>query len=128
MTPKILVIEDDVPTTRLLSVSLARRGYEVVVAENGQKALDLIENQPPSLVLLDLMLPGISGFELLAHLKRGETTRDIPVIVVSANTQVASKEQARELGADLYLTKPYRLKDLVVAIQEILGEQAPDTN
>ena len=128
MTPKILVIEDDVPTTRLLSVSLARRGYEVITAENAQTALDLVETQLPSLVLLDLMLPGISGLELLERFKKGETTHDIPVIVVSANTQVASKEQARELGADLYLTKPYRLKDLVLALQEILGEQAPDSN
>jgi DNA-binding response OmpR family regulator len=123
MAAKILVVEDDLPTTRLLTISLARRGYEVVAAETAQKALELIEAQPPSLVLLDLMLPGISGLEVLEHLKKGETTSDVPVIVVSANTQIASKEEAQQLGADLYLTKPYRLKDLVVAIQEILGDQ-----
>jgi sigma-B regulation protein RsbU (phosphoserine phosphatase) len=104
---RILVVDDNASNREVLSRRLQRQGHTVVHAEDGSSALALIEKEAPDLVLLDLMMPGISGYEVLARLKRDPRFRDIPVIMISALSEFDSVVRCIEAGADDYLAKPF---------------------
>jgi DNA-binding NtrC family response regulator len=103
----LLVVDDDQTNRKILSGRLEAEGHKISVAENGQRALEMIERCAFDLVLLDILMPEMDGYQVLKHLKSHQSTRDIPVIVLSALDEVESAVKCIEMGADDYLTKPF---------------------
>lgn len=120
MTYKILVIEDDIFSSQVLEAALKRQGYIVYVAPNGLKGLQIVQEQHPDLVLLDLMLPGIDGYEVLNRIRSSPQTATLPVIVVSAKTREDDRDLAQKIGANAYVTKPYQLAELYETVKNVL--------
>ncbi|MEA3309032.1 MAG: response regulator [Chloroflexota bacterium] len=116
----LLLVEDDAATARLLSITLERQGYKVLTAKNGLVGLKIAREEPLSLILLDLMLPGLDGFEVLSRLQEKKELIKIPVIILSAKNRPSDKERAKELGAKAYLTKPYQINDLMKLVEAAL--------
>ncbi|RWA64555.1 response regulator transcription factor [Mesorhizobium sp.] len=114
----ILVVDDEPPIRKLLRVGLGSQGYTVSEAPNAKAAIELIEAQPPDLILLDLGLPGMTGLELLGKWRNDGL--DIPVVILSSRTDEAGIVQALELGADDYVTKPFGMNELVARIRVAL--------
>jgi DNA-binding response OmpR family regulator len=129
MEQTILIIEDDPLSARLADLVLRSRGHEVTIAPNGSQGLGLALAAPPDLVVLDLMLPDIDGYEILKQLRSDSRTVHVRIAVVSARSQPSDKEMAMQLGADAYLTKPYRKAHLLEIADELLaGEKAQGVN
>jgi two-component system cell cycle response regulator len=103
----ILVVDDDLINRLVLSTNLQEQGYEVATAENGRQALDMLGSQPFDVVLLDLVMPELDGFQVLEHMKRDSAQREIPVIVISALDEMESIIRCIEMGATDYLPKPF---------------------
>jgi len=120
MKPTVLIIEDDSTTARLLEVILDREGFHALVAHDGPKGLEIIHSQPVDLVMLDLMLPGIDGFEVLSQLRADPETANLPVIVVSVKSQATDKQNAADMGANAYLTKPYDIAEMLQLIGTLI--------
>ncbi len=106
MTARVLVVDDVELNVRLLTAKLASEYFEVVTAENGPRALEIAESEPPDLILLDVMMPRMDGFEVCRRLKANPRTADIPVVMVTALSDVADRVRGLEVGADDFLTKP----------------------
>ncbi|KKR48711.1 MAG: Response regulator receiver domain protein [Candidatus Magasanikbacteria bacterium GW2011_GWC2_40_17] len=102
---KVLIVEDDALLAKVLSQGFAAENFEVGVVENGLESLDMAKKFQPKIILLDLMLPGIDGFEVLKQLKESEETKNIPVIVISNLDQVSDVKSAKVLGAEEYFIK-----------------------
>lgn len=129
MEQTILVIEDDPLSARLADLVLRSSGHEVTIATNGSQGLALALATRPDLVVLDLMLPDIDGYEILRQLRGDARTADVRIAVVSAKSQPSDKEMALQLGADAYLTKPYRKAHLLEIVDALLtGERARSTS
>jgi two-component system cell cycle response regulator len=122
MERTILLIEDDPLSARLVDLILKSEGHQVIMVQDGLRGLEIAQNASLDLILLDLMLPGIDGFEVLRRLRADRRTADLKVVVVSAKSQPADKEKAIELGIDHYLTKPYRKVELLEVVRSLLGE------
>lgn len=120
MAETILVVDDEVASRELLEAILIGAGYRVEQAEGGTAALGQATRTPPDLILLDLMMPGMSGFEVCQRLKRDPMTEGVPVIVVTAFGQVRSKEDALSSGADDFVLKPVNSKDLRTRVSAML--------
>lgn len=119
MAPTVLVIEDDPRSIRLMELILSSQGYEAVMARNGREGLDAVRRRPFDVILLDLMLPEVDGFEVLRQLRNDPDLADVPVIITSARARPTTKEEAAELGANYYLTKPYRKAELLDVIASL---------
>jgi two-component system cell cycle response regulator DivK len=117
---KILYVEDDKGNLAMLAERLGRRGYEIVGAVDGHQAIDLARSEDPALILMDLDLPGIDGWEATRHLKAAEATRAIPVIAVSAHAMPGDRELAIAAGCDEYEIKPVDLQSLLQKIGSLL--------
>lgn len=115
--PLILVVDDEPKIRRLLSINLASLGYEVVCAVDGPSALAIFEDHQPDLVLLDVMMPGLDGFEVLRRIR---TKSNCAVILLTAKDQVEDKIKAFDLGADDYLSKPFALEELFGRVRAVL--------
>jgi DNA-binding response OmpR family regulator len=115
---KILVVEDELPIRKLIQFNLQRSNFEVIEAGNGNEAIKLVSTQSPSLVLLDLMLPDMDGFEICTKLR--ESHPELPIVIVSARSQDMEKIMALELGADDYVVKPFNPLELVARIRSVL--------
>ena len=122
MERTILLIEDDPLSARLVDLILKSEGHQVIIVRDGFQGLEVAQNTSLDLILLDLMLPGIDGFEVLRRLRADPETADVHVVVVSAKSQPADKERAAELGVDAYLTKPYRKVELLQVVRSLLSE------
>ncbi|MBN2532865.1 MAG: response regulator [Spirochaetales bacterium] len=121
MTPKhILVVEDDANILELIRYNLIQKGYKVTSVSTGEKALLTIGAGKPDLLLLDLMLPGIDGLKICELIKKDENTREIPVIMVTAKGEEEDIVRGLELGADDYVTKPFRIDVLLARITAVL--------
>src|SRR5437867_182277 len=107
MPAKILVVDDNELNAEVIEMRLARFGYEVEKAHSGEKALALIEKSLPDVMLLDVTMPGISGFEVVERLRRVERTKTLPIILLTALGDLDSKVKGLNAGADDYLTKPF---------------------
>ncbi len=121
---KILVVEDNPDNREIMSTVLRHRGYDVVVAEDGEEALELVGDQRPDLVLMDISLPRMSGFEATARLRKLPQTADVPVIAVSAHAFMQEQRSPREVGFDSYLTKPVAPSRIVEEVDRFLGRAA----
>jgi len=123
--PRILVVEDEVAIQELLRYSLEQAAFEVVVADSAEAALGEIHEQLPAMVLLDLMLPGMSGATLAKRLRSEARTRDLPLIMVTARAAEADRVQGLDTGADDYVSKPFSPKELIARIRAVLRRRAP---
>lgn len=120
MAKTILAVDDERHIVRLVQVNLERAGYRVVTAYDGREALERIAEERPDMVVSDVMMPYIDGFELLRTLKKNPTTRDLPVILLTAKAMDADVTAGWQSGADCYLTKPFNPNELVSFVKRIL--------
>ena len=118
---KILVVEDEETLLNLQSILLTIRGYKVEGAMDGQAALEAVETMNPDLILLDIMLPKIDGFEVCRQVKANEATRHIPVVMLTAKKSKADRVMGEQAGADVYITKPYKASIVIETIQRLLS-------
>jgi two-component system phosphate regulon response regulator PhoB len=114
---RVLVIEDERALTEVLSYNLQREGYETIVAHDGQEGLRKAQTLLPDLILLDLMLPVMSGLDVCRELKAGDRTRDIPIVMLTAKTEETDQVVGFSLGADDYVNKPFSVKALMARIR-----------
>ena len=119
MPKKILAVDDEKHIVRLVQVNLERAGYTVVTANDGKEALQKVADENPDLVVLDVMMPYMDGFEVLQNLRRNPSTRDIPVIMLTAKAQDADVFKGWQSGVDCYLTKPFNPMELLSFVKRI---------
>ncbi|MBT1701908.1 response regulator [Fulvivirgaceae bacterium PWU20] len=122
MARKVLVVDDDPYILMSLEFLMKKSGYEVMVARNGKEALTLVDQEVPDLVLLDIMMPDVDGYGICSYIKTNNTLKKIKVVFLSAKTKEADKQKGLDLGAELYITKPFATKELVKKIDALLAE------
>jgi len=116
-TKKILIVDDSNTNVVLLEAILKNRGYKILTAMTVKEAFSILESDPPQLILLDLLMPNVNGFEFLEEIKKKEVTRNIPVIVVSAVSDETNKKRTENLGASDYIEKPVDINELVEKVE-----------
>lgn len=121
MQKKILIVEDEESLLKLESILLTTKGFVVQGVANGDAALEAIAEAPPDLVLLDVMLPGLDGFEVCHQIKSNPQTRQIPVILLTAKKSPEDLARGKAVGADQYITKPFKSSMVVAAIESLLA-------
>jgi two-component system, OmpR family, alkaline phosphatase synthesis response regulator PhoP len=121
---RVLVVDDEPDVLLLCRLNLEQRGHEVVEAPNGDAALELVRSATPDLVVLDLMLPGIDGYQVLQALRAGDETSRVPVLVLTAKSLQADRERSRQLGAAAFLTKPFLPDELCDMVDAVLADHA----
>mgnify|MGYP001308535192 CR=1 FL=1 len=114
---KILIVEDNEMNRDMLSRRLERKGFDVVMAEDGQRGVNMAKSESPDLILMDLGLPIIDGWEATSQIKKDDKTKNIPIIVLTAHAMSGDREKALEAGADEYDTKPVEFKRLLGKIK-----------
>ncbi|MFM1944425.1 MAG: hypothetical protein RI897_3407 [Verrucomicrobiota bacterium] len=119
---KILLVEDNEMNRDMLSRRLVRRGYEVIVAEDGAAGVEAVRVHRPDLVLMDMSLPVMDGWEATRQLKASEETRGVPVVALTAHAMAGDEQKAREAGCDGYETKPVELTRLLAKIEALLAK------
>lgn len=119
---RVLVVDDEPDVLLLCRLNLEQRGHEVLEAPNGDAALELARSGSPDLVVLDLMLPGIDGYQVLQALRAGEETSGVPVLVLTAKSLQADRERSRQLGASAFLTKPFLPDELCDLVDAVLAD------
>jgi CheY-like chemotaxis protein len=120
---KILIVEDNEMNRDMLSRRLIRKDFEVVIAVDGQQGVDMALSENPDVILLDMSLPIMDGWEAARHLKASDETKNIPVIALTAHAMAGDKEKALEAGCDDYDTKPVEFKRLLGKINTFLGSE-----
>ena len=120
MKIRVAVIEDNQINIDLIRYQLKVEGFEVFIEKTGEKGLKMIKNQEPDLILLDVGLPDIDGFELCKNLRSDKITKDYPIIMLTARTEDSDRIEALKLGADDYITKPYNAEELILRIRNLL--------
>jgi pilus assembly protein CpaE len=121
MAEKILIVDDDVDTLRLVGLMLQRQGYQITAATNGQQGLDKAVEEQPDLILLDVMMPDMDGYEVTRQLRQNPVTADTPILMFTAKTQLDDKMAGFEVGADDYLTKPTHPSELQAHVRALLS-------
>ena len=122
----ILIVEDEVDILQLVTHNLKSAEFNVLTAEDGYQALSLAKKHLPQLVILDLMLPGLDGFEVCKELKRSPTTKNIPILMLTARGEEVDRIVGLELGADDYVVKPFSPRELILRVRAILRRFAPE--
>jgi DNA-binding response OmpR family regulator len=117
----VLIAEDEPNIVESLGFILGRDGHEVVSVADGALALQRVRSQPPDLLILDVMLPRLNGFELLRLLRADVRTQALPVVVLTAKTQAHDRQRAQELGAQAYITKPFANSEVVATVRRLLA-------
>ncbi len=125
MKPLVLVVEDEAALQQLLAYNLQRAGFAVEQAFDSDEALTLIAERPPDLVLLDWMLPWMSGLELCRQLRRKTQTANLPIIMLTARTEEPDRLQGLDTGADDYITKPFSIEELIARVRAVLRRVRP---
>jgi two-component system phosphate regulon response regulator PhoB len=125
--PMVLVVEDEAPLVAMLRYNLEKQGFRVEEAVDGQEAIDRITESPPDIVLLDWMLPVMSGIEVCRQIRRRRATRDLPVIMVTARSEDQDAVRGLNIGADDYITKPFSMDALLARMRALLRRAGPAT-
>jgi two-component system phosphate regulon response regulator PhoB len=125
MKPFVLVVEDEAALQQLLAYNLQRAGFEVEQAYDSDEALTLIAERAPDLILLDWMLPWMSGLELCRQLRRKKETANLPIIMLTARTEEPDRLQGLDTGADDYITKPFSIDELIARVRAVLRRVRP---
>jgi CheY-like chemotaxis protein len=123
--PKILLVEDDEMNRDMLSRRLQRRGYQLVIALDGEQAVAMSRSEAPDLILMDMSLPVLDGWEATRRIRAASETRDVPIIALTAHAMQGDREKAIEAGCDDYDTKPIEFQRLLEKIEAILGKRTP---
>ena len=118
---KILVVEDEVNIRNVISLYLKKEGFKVFETGNGLEALTLTEKEKPDLIILDIMLPGLSGYEIFKKIKSSENTKNIIIIILSANGHERQKFEGYQTEVDLYETKPFSPRQLIENVKSVLN-------
>ena len=119
MAKKILIVDDERHIVRLVEVNLERAGYDVISAYDGIEALEKVESEKPEMIILDVMMPRMDGFEVLKKLRSDAATKEIPVIMLTAKAQDADIFKGWSSGVDSYLTKPFNPRELLTFVERI---------
>jgi len=117
---KILVVDDSPFILEIIETILKDSGFEVITADDGEKALNRAKTEAPALMVLDLMLPKMNGYEVCKILKSDENFRQIPIIMLTARVNEEDEQKGKDAGADVYMGKPFELDDLVAKVRELL--------
>jgi two-component system alkaline phosphatase synthesis response regulator PhoP/two-component system response regulator VicR len=126
MTKKILAVDDERHIVRLVQVNLERAGYQVITAADGKEALEKVAAERPDMVVMDVMMPYMDGFEALNALKKDPSTRDLPVIMLTAKAMDSDVFQGYSAGVHCYLTKPFNPNELIAFVRRIFAAQAEE--
>lgn len=124
MPKKILIVEDEESLLKLESILLTAKGYHVQGVATGAAALKAVTENPPDLVLLDIMLPEVDGFEVCRQIKANQQTCHIPVILLTAKKSPEDVDRGKEAGADQYITKPFKSAMVISSIERLLGSSS----
>lgn len=124
MSQHILIVDDEKNIAISVDYLLRREGYEVSVAHDGEEGLRLIQNSPPDLVLLDIMMPKLNGFQVCEAVRQDPALADVRIVMLTAKGRDAEKEKGLALGADAYITKPFSTRELVSRVKALLEPQA----
>jgi len=124
-TTRVLVVEDEQSIAEVLEYNLEKEGYEVDLEFRGDTALESIRSNPPDLILLDLMLPGLDGLEVCRLIKRDPSTASIPLVILTAKGEEVDRIVGLELGADDYISKPFSPREVVLRIKAVLRRSEP---
>ena len=125
MAAKVLVVEDEEPISQLLAYNLQKEGFKVATAADGDEALVAVAEDRPDIVLLDWMLPNVSGIELCRQFRARNDTREVPVIMLTARGEEEDRVRGLDVGADDYVTKPFSMSELVARMRAVLRRTAP---
>jgi DNA-binding response OmpR family regulator len=125
MSTTVLIVDDNEDNVRILSRMLIARGFEVRIARDGHGAIESVRQQLPDVVLLDIMMPGMDGMQVLAQLRGDAHTAGVPVIMVTAKTQDEDVLAGYKVGADYYVTKPFTIRQILYAIGLVMGDGPP---
>jgi two-component system phosphate regulon response regulator PhoB len=126
MTAKVLVVEDEEPLAVLLQYNLEAEGFRVIAARRGDEAEIIVAEDPPDLIILDWMLPGLSGLELCRRLRSGRFARHIPIIILTARGEEGDRIRGLTTGADDYVVKPFSVPELMARVKAILRRASPE--
>ena len=126
MSAHIFVVEDEKPILTLLTYNLEKEGYKVSSSSNGEEALSLIKEKKPELILLDWMLPDLSGIKICQYLKQDEKVKNIPIIMLTAKGEEEDKVKGLNTGAEDYMTKPFSYPELLARIKALLRRVKPN--
>ncbi len=116
---KILIADDEHKIVMTLEYSFRKNGYQVFIARDGSEVLEILKDEIPDVILLDIMMPNVDGYTTLAEIKKNEKFKDVKVVFVSAKTSEADIQKGYDLGIDLYIAKPFSIKKLLEKINEI---------
>jgi len=119
---KILIVDDEPNIVMSLEYTFKKNNFEVFIARDGQEALDILKNSLPNIIILDIMMPNVDGYNTLEQIKKDERLKDTKVIFLSAKNKEKDIEKGLSLGADLYMTKPFSVKKLVEQVNELLND------
>ena len=128
MANKLLIIEDEPDLRELLSFTLSREGYDVMEAETAETALQMLDSTLPDLAIVDWMLPGMDGIELVKRLRRDDVTEDLPIIMLTARGEEPDKLKSFDVGIDDYITKPFSPRELLARIKALLKRSGTPVN
>lgn len=117
---KILLVDDEPNIVMSLEYTFKKNNFEVFIARDGQEALDILKTQQPDVIILDIMMPLVDGFETLEHIKKNVALQHCKVLFLSAKNKISDIQKGLALGADAYLTKPFSVKKVVEQVQELL--------
>ena len=123
MDKKVLVVDDEIHIVHVVAIKLRNSGYEVISAENGAEALKLVFEEKPDIIVTDFQMPVMTGLEFVKKLRQSESTKDIPVIMLTARDFAIDEEQKRDLQISAFLSKPFSPKELLRGIEDILYQK-----
>ncbi len=118
---KILIVDDEPNIVMTLEYAFKKNNFEVYIARDGSEALQILEKNTPDVVLLDIMMPNVDGYETLKHIKKNPSLDDTKVIFITAKNKASDIDKGFILGADSYITKPFSIKKLILEVQTLLG-------
>src|SRR5688572_5323349 len=125
MADKILVVDDDAQLAQMIRITLQTRDYDVITAANGREALERTRSEMPDLVVMDVMMPEMDGFQALREMKRDTNIKDIPVIMLTTRGRSTDALAGMEAGASFYLAKPFSTFELLAHVKQILQDAVP---
>ena len=125
LQPNVLIVEDEPPLVELLSYNLEKAGFQIHIARDGEEALLAVEERKPDLILLDWMLPYVSGIEICRRIRRNPETRNVPIIILTARGEEDDRIRGLEAGADDYVVKPFSPSELVARLRAVLRRTRP---
>lgn len=123
---RVLIVDDDPDILRLVSYNLTQAGFDAVAADSGRKAIEIVQQQPPDLIILDVMLPDVDGMEVCRTLRGHDASRHIPIIMLTARSEEIDRVVGFELGADDYVMKPFSPRELILRVKSILRRTQVD--